>query len=317
MIIVTGGAGFIGSNLVKTLNDHGRDDIVVVDDLSDGTKFQNIVDCNIQDYLDKDEFRQMIEMENFSPDGVDTIFHQGACSTTTEWDGRFMMDNNFTYSKILLHYALKNSIPFIYASSAAVYGCGDTFREMPQFEAPVNVYGYSKYLFDEYVRNILGKAEAQVAGLRYFNVYGPREQHKSTMASVAYHLNQQMQDGGKLRLFAGSGGYKNGEQRRDFIFVEDVVAVNLWMQANPSISGIFNVGTGVSGNFNDVARAIIDWHGKGDIEYIPFPAHLQGSYQSFTEADISALRQVGYKSDFTTVEVGVRTYLDWLNPAKI
>ena len=316
MIIVTGGAGFIGSNLVKKLNDQGRDDIVVVDDLSDGTKFRNIVDCNFQDYLDKDEFRRMIETGNYPPDGIDTIFHQGACSTTTEWDGRFMMDNNFTYSKILLHYAIKNNIPFIYASSAAVYGCGDNFREMPQFEAPVNVYGYSKYLFDVYVRNILGKAESQVAGLRYFNVYGPREQHKTTMASVAYHLNQQMQEGGKLRLFAGSGGYASGEQRRDFVFVEDVVAVNLWMQANSRVSGIFNVGTGISGNFNDVARAIIDWHGKGDIEYIPFPEHLQGSYQSFTEADISALRQAGYKRDFTPVDAGVRTYLDWLNPAE-
>ncbi|MEE8321567.1 MAG: ADP-glyceromanno-heptose 6-epimerase [Gammaproteobacteria bacterium] len=313
MIIVTGGAGFIGSNLVKSLNDIGREDILVVDDLSDGTKFRNIVDCSLQDYMDKDEFRRLIETENFVTGDIDIIFHQGACSTTTEWDGRYMMDNNFTYSKILLHFALKHGIPFIYASSAAVYGGGKVFREERQFEAPVNVYGYSKFLFDEYVRKIITRAESQVVGLRYFNVYGPREQHKSSMASIAYHLNRQVQAGGKLRLFEGSGGYVHGEQRRDFIFVEDVVATNLWMQVHPGISGIFNVGTGVSRSFNDVARSIIDCHGNGEIEYIPFPDQLQGSYQNFTEADISALRQAGYKADFTSVEEGIRTYLNWLN----
>ena len=312
MIIVTGGAGFIGSNLVKALNDKGLTDVLVVDDLTEGVKFRNLVDCQVIDYLDKDEFLQMVKQEKDFTEKIEAIFHQGACSTTTEWDGRYMMENNYTYSKELLHYCLNHKIPFIYASSAAVYGTGENFREAKENEAPVNVYGYSKYLFDEYVRRFVTEPESQVVGLRYFNVYGPREQHKGSMASVAWHLNQQIQASGKVRLFEGSGGYANGDQRRDFIHVDDVVKVNLWMLEN-SACGIVNVGTGESRPFNDVAKAIVNWHGQGEVEYIEFPEHLKDSYQSFTEADISSLRQLGYKNDFLSVEDGVKQYLDVIN----
>lgn len=317
MIIVTGGAGFIGSNLVMALNSKGKTDILLVDDLTDGVKFRNLVDCQVMDYLDKDDFLQFVKQEKNFGKKIEAVFHQGACSTTTEWDGRYMMENNYTYSKELLHYCLKLRIPFIYASSAAVYGTGKKFKETKENETPVNVYGYSKYLFDEYVRRIEINPESQVPksqviGLRYFNVYGPREQHKGSMASVAWHFNQQIKATGKVRLFEGSDGYANGEQRRDFIHVDDVVNVNLWMLES-GCCGIVNVGTGVSRPFNDVAKAIIAWHDKGEIEYIEFPEHLQGSYQSYTEADINSLREMGYKNDFLSVEDGVKRYLDILN----
>jgi len=312
MIIVTGGAGFIGSNLVKALNDKGFTDVLVVDDLTDGIKFRNLVDCQVIDYLDKDDFLQMVKQEKSFTENIEAIFHQGACSATTEWDGRYMMENNYAYSKALLHYCLKLKIPFIYASSAAVYGIGENFKEAKENEAPVNVYGYSKYLFDEYVRRFVTEPESLVVGLRYFNVYGPREQHKGSMASVAWHLNQQIQETGKMKLFEGSGGYADGDQRRDFIHVDDVVKVNLWMLENGTY-GIVNVGTGASRPFNDVAKAIISWHGKGEINYIEFPVHLKGSYQSYTEADIHSLRKMGYEDDFLSVEEGVKQYLDDLN----
>ena len=216
MIIVTGGAGFIGSNLVMALNSKGKKDILLVDDLTDGVKFRNLVDCQVMDYLDKDDFLQFVKQEKNFGEKIEAIFHQGACSTTTEWDGRYMMENNYTYSKELLHYCLNLKIPFIYASSAAVYGTGENFKEVKKNESPVNVYGYSKYLFDEYVRRTVLNSEnkmpeSQVVGLRYFNVYGPREQHKGSMASVAWHLNQQIQANGKVKLFEGSGGYATGD----------------------------------------------------------------------------------------------------------
>ncbi len=312
MIIVTGGAGFIGSNIVEALNARGREDILVVDDLSDGVKFKNLADLRIRDYLDKDDFLERVGAgEDFG--GVEAIFHEGACSATTEWDGRYMMHNNYEYSKVLLHYCLERGAAYLYASSASVYGGGRVFRESLEHEEPLNVYGYSKFQFDQYVRHILPQAKSQVVGFRYFNVYGPREQHKGSMASVAFHFNNQIHESGKVRLFEGSDGYGDGEQRRDFIHVSDAVAVNLWFLDHPDKSGIFNVGTGRSQTFNDVARAVIAWHGRGEIEYIPFPEHLKGRYQSFTEADISALRAAGYDAPFKTVEEGVAEYMAWLN----
>jgi ADP-L-glycero-D-manno-heptose 6-epimerase len=312
MIIVTGGAGFIGSNIVKGLNQRGISDIIVVDDLQDGTKFKNIVDCDIADYLDKDDFIARIASgQGFGE--VQAIFHEGACSTTTEWDGRFMMQNNYEYSKTLLHYCLNNKVQYLYASSAAVYGGNKVFKEEPQYEAPLNVYGYSKLLFDNYVRRMQASFESQVVGFRYFNVYGPREQHKGTMSSVAYHVNNQINDDGIARLFEGCDGYGNGEQRRDFVYVGDAVAVNLWFLDNPDKSGIFNLGTGRSQTFKDVANAVIQYYNRGEINYIPFPEHLKGRYQSFTEADISSLRTVGYDTPFNTVEEGVYQYMEWLN----
>jgi len=313
MIVVTGGAGFIGSNLVSGLNRRGLDDILVVDDLTDGSKFRNLVQCRITDYWHMDDFYDALEFDDGISAKIDVVFHQGACSTTTEWDGRYMMDRNYICSKLLLHHCLDNGIPFIYASSGSVYGTGTTFAEDPANEAPVNIYGYSKYLFDNYVRNVAPDPYSQVAGLRYFNVFGSNEQHKHGMASVAWHFNRQLLETGKVRLFRGYAGYGDGEQRRDFIHVSDVVSVNLWLLEHPEISGIFNVGTGQSRSFNEVAQAIIDWHGKGEIEYIDFPDKLKGAYQSFTEADISRLRDAGYGNDFLSLESGIRQYLDWLN----
>jgi len=317
MIIVTGGAGFIGSNIVKTLNEQGRKDIIVVDDLTDGKKFYNISDCDIADYLDKDDFIQRVQLDDGILDDVEAIFHEGACSSTTEWDGKFMMENNYEYSKILLHACLEKKIQFLYASSASVYGGSDVFKEERSHEKPLNVYGYSKWQFDQYVRSIEHTFESQVVGFRYFNVYGPREQHKGSMSSVAFHFNNQIKDGGICKLFGGSGGYGDGEQRRDFVFVGDVVKVNLWFMANPQQSGIFNLGTGSCQSFNDVADAVIKWHGErglsGHKEYVPFPDHLKGAYQSFTEADIQKLRDAGYSEPFANVEQGVFSYMDWLN----
>jgi len=311
MIIVTGGAGFIGSNILQALNARGRTDILVVDDLQDGTKFANLADARIADYLDKDEFLQRVRSgDEFG--GGEAILHQGACSTTTEWDGRYMMANNYGYSKDLLHYCLTRRIPFLYASSAATYGGGQVFREEPEFDRPLNVYGYSKALFDQYVRRLMPKACSQVAGFRYFNVYGPREQHKGSMASVAFHMRNQLLADGVVKLFEGCDGYGDGEQRRDFVYVDDVVRVNLWFLDHPGVSGLFNVGTGRSQPFNDVARAVLAAHDEGELRYIPFPEHLKGRYQSFTEADVSRLRAAGYTDPFLPVEEGVARYMAWL-----
>ena len=312
MIIVTGGAGFIGSNLVYGLNKIGHTDILVVDDLTDGTKFGNIVDFKIRDYWDKDQLKQFVINKNTFPQNITAIFHQGACSTTTEWDGRFMMQNNYEYSKILLHYCVEHAIPFFYASSGSVYGINSKFTESEENESPVNIYGYSKYLFDVYVRQFAMTAQSQVVGLRYFNVYGPREAHKKSMASVVFHFNEQLLSTDVVSLFKGSAGYGNGEQRRDFIHVDDVISVNLWCMKNTAPNGIYNVGTGKSQSFNDIANAVIKWHGHGKIEYIDFPEKLENCYQSYTQADISALRNAGYDKDFIPLTKGVNEYLDWL-----
>jgi len=312
MIVVTGGAGFIGSNLVKGLNEQGRTDILVVDDLTDGTKFVNIADCEIADYLDKDIFLERLECDML-PDNIEAIVHLGACSATTEWDGQFMMENNYEYSKKVFHYCIAKQIPMIYASSAAVYGGNTEFAEQRENEQPLNVYGYSKFLFDQYVRRHEDQIHSQVVGLRYFNVYGPRESHKGSMASVAFHLNNQVKENGQVKLFEGCDGYDDGGQLRDFIYVGDAVKAKLWLLANPEVSGIFNLGTGRAQPFLDVAKAVVDWHGKGDIHFIAFPDHLKGRYQSYTQADISALRDAGYNEPFRTVEQGVSEYLDFLN----
>ena len=309
MHIVTGGAGFIGSNLVRDLIRRGHDDVVVVDELSDGHKFINIADLAIADYIDKDDFLTRLDDRGFAS-GIKAILHQGACSETTEWDGHYMMKNNYSYSQELLHHCLDNGTPYIYASSAAVYGASETFLEQPDYEKPLNVYGYSKLQFDRYVRRIAANPKSQVVGLRYFNVYGPREQHKGSMASVTFHFNSQIGEHGEARLFEGSGGYGDGEQLRDFVYVDDVNAVNLWFLDNPRASGIFNTGSGKAQTFNDVANAVIDWHGEGKIKYIAFPEHLKGAYQSYTEADLTALRSSGCDVDFRSVEAGVKCYLD-------
>ncbi|MCT8351869.1 MULTISPECIES: ADP-glyceromanno-heptose 6-epimerase [Photorhabdus] len=312
MIIVTGGAGFIGSNIVKALNDEGYKDILVVDNLKDGTKFINLADLDIADYMDKEEFiASILAGDDFGD--IDAIFHEGACSSTTEWDGKYMMDNNYQYSKELLHYCLERGTPFLYASSAATYGGRtDNFIEERQYEKPLNIYGYSKFLFDQYVREILPQADSQICGFRYFNVYGPREGHKGSMASVAFHLNNQINQGQNPKLFAGSESFQ-----RDFIYVGDAAAVNLWFWKN-NVSGIYNCGTGRAESFQAVADAVVECHKDKSltVEHIDFPEHLKGRYQRFTQADLTKLRAAGYDKPFKTVAEGVTEYMHWLNQDK-
>ncbi|MCC6531047.1 MAG: ADP-glyceromanno-heptose 6-epimerase [Burkholderiales bacterium] len=321
-IVVTGAAGFIGSNLVKALNDRGVTRIIAVDDLKQGDKFVNLVDCEIADYLDKEEFARLVEQGKLAG-AVEALMHQGACSDTTERDGRYMLEVNYRYSVRLLGFCRSERVPLIYASSAAVYGPNTHCRESGELEQPLNVYGYSKMLFDRYVRSRWEEQSAQVVGLRYFNVYGPREQHKGRMASVAWHFYNQYKSSGRVRLFEGSHGYADGEQRRDFVSVEDCVKVNLYFLDHRDRSGIFNVGTGRAQPFNDVAVAVVNSlareQGKpprtlaelvaaGCVEYIPFPADLAGKYQAFTQADLGALRGAGYADSFLSVEEGVARY---------
>ncbi|OCH61312.1 ADP-glyceromanno-heptose 6-epimerase [Aliivibrio fischeri] len=312
MIIVTGGAGMIGSNIVKSLNDKGFNDILVVDNLKDGKKFKNLVDLDITDYMDKEDFiTQIMAGDDFGP--IEAIFHEGACSATTEWDGKYIMMNNYEYSKELLHFCIEREIPFLYASSAATYGETDTFIEEREYEGALNVYGYSKQQFDNYVRRLWADAEehnetlSQITGFRYFNVYGPREQHKGSMASVAFHLNNQMNAGDNPKLFEGSDEFK-----RDFVYVGDVAAVNLWFLEN-GVSGIYNCGTGRAEPFRAVAEAVIKHHGKGEVETIPFPEHLKGAYQEFTQADLTKLRAAGCDVKFKSVADGVAEYMAMIN----
>ncbi|MGF1691611.1 ADP-glyceromanno-heptose 6-epimerase [Photobacterium kagoshimensis] len=313
MIIVTGGAGMIGSNIVKLLNEQGRNDILVVDNLKDGTKFANLVDLDIADYMDKEDFiTQIMAGDEFGP--IDAIFHEGACSATTEWDGKYIMLNNYEYSKELLHYCLERQIPFLYASSAATYGGRDhDFIEEKAYEGALNVYGYSKQQFDNYVRRVWQDAEehgeklSQVTGFRYFNVYGPREQHKGSMASVAFHLNSQINKGENAKLFAGSETFQ-----RDFVYVGDVAKMNLWFLEN-GVSGIFNCGTGNAESFQAVADAVIKHHGKGGVETVPFPEHLKGRYQTYTQADLTKVRAAGYNEPFKSVAEGVAEYMALIN----
>jgi len=318
MIIVTGGAGLIGSNIITQLNPRGITDILVVDHMKNGRKMRNLADLNIRDYLDREDFLSRIQAgHNFGK--VEAVFHLGACSATTEWDGQFIMRNNFEYSKVLLHWCQDIGAQFLYASSASVYGLAESgFREDRACEKPINMYAYSKFQFDQYVRSLAGQLKHQVVGFRYFNVYGPREAHKGSMSSTPFHFNNQIIANGVCKLFAGTDGYGDGEQQRDFVFVEDAAAVNLWFYDHPDKSGIFNLGTGRAQPFNDVARAVVEWHKKqraliASIEYTPFPEHLKGTYQSYTQADISALRAAGFDGHFYSVEEGVNKYLNWLN----
>ncbi len=305
MYIVTGAAGFIGSNLIRGLNARGINEIIAVDDLTDGQKFQNLVDCEIADYLDRDAFRAMLRRSPNASVPL-AIFHQGACADTTEADGRFMMECNYEFSKEILHWALDRKAPIVYASSASVYGTTGHCVESPEAESPINVYAYSKLLFDRYVRRIFEAGiDSTVVGLRYFNVYGPREWHKGRMASMVSQILWQLRRTGVARLFEGTAGFAHGEQRRDFVFVDDVVNVNCFFGAATAHQGIYNLGTGESRSFNEIARAIIARLGTGRLEYIPFPDSLRGKYQSFTEADINALRKAGYDRPFTTLEDGI------------
>ncbi len=317
MIVVTGGAGFIGSNLIHALNARGCERILLVDDFTDGHKCANLAGSVVADYLDKDDCLRLLHSgADLAPD-IEAVYHLGACSDTTQWDGRLMMRENFTFSRALLEYCLRRKVPLVYASSAAVYGNGTDFAETPANELPLNVYGYSKLVFDQYVRQRLNTPQAAghptVIGLRYFNVYGPREQHKGRMASVAWHFHRELGQHGRLELFAGSHGYADGEQRRDFIHVDDAVAVTLWCAVQvPACTGIYNCGTGMAEPFNAVAHAVRDWHGVGSIAYKPMPTELLSAYQAYTQADLTRLRAAGYNGSFRPVAQGVQEYLRWL-----
>ena len=332
-IAVTGAAGFIGSNLIKGLNARGIDEIIVVDDLTQGDKFRNLADLKIADYLDADDFYDVFAEGGFGH--IEAVFHEGACSDTMETDGKYMMANNYSLSCRLFEACQRHNTRLLYASSAATYGGSDTFSESPEFEHPLNVYGYSKLLFDQFLRRQLGSAfehsKTQVAGFRYFNVYGPREQHKGRMASVAFHQYNQFQEDGKVKLFGNYGGYGPGGQMRDFVFVDDVVAVNLWFFDNPEKSGIFNLGTGRAQPFNDVAVAVVntlrrarsaeplslDEAVRGSfIDYIDFPQALVGKYQSYTQADLGLLRAAGCQHVFADVQTGVAAYMQWLDGSR-
>ncbi len=326
-VVVTGAAGFIGSNIVKGLNARGIDDIIAVDDLTQGDKFRNLADLRIADYVDADYFYDAFAEGLFGE--VDAVFHEGACSDTMETDGKYMMDNNYTTSCGLFHACHQRGTRLLYASSAATYGGSETFRESPEFEKPLNVYGWSKLLFDQRLRRELGtgfeRAKHQVAGFRYFNVYGPREQHKGRMASVAFHQFNQFLSEGRVKLFGEYGGYGPGQQVRDFVHVDDVVAVNLWFFDNPDKHGVFNLGSGRAQPFNDVATAVVNSLRSGAalsteqavqqglIEYMAFPDALRGKYQCRTEADLSALRAAGCTHAFKDVQTGVSDYMSWLS----
>lgn len=313
MIIVTGGAGFIGSNIVKGLNDRGRDDILIVDDLTEMVKFKNIQGLRALDYMDKNDFAAALASGKFDNEKIEVIFHEGACSDTMEYNGKYMMENNFEYTKNLMHFALKKKIQLIYASSASTYGSGKHgFSEKPECEEALNVYAFSKLFFDNYARRYFDAAESQLVGLRYFNVYGPQENHKGKMASMIFQMFNQWKAEGKVKLFEGFDGYSAGEQTRDFIYVKDVVRVNFFFWDHPELKGIYNCGTGNAHTFNTLAKGVLNYFGSGELEYVPFPEVLKGKYQSFTEADSSKLLAAGYDGGFTDIEEAIAEYCELL-----
>lgn len=324
MIVVTGAAGFIGANNVNALNKLGERDILAVDHLAQADKFHNLVDCEIDDYLDKHDFLDAVRRKTLPK--PDVVFHQGACSDTMATDGRYVIENNYRFTRQLFHWCQEQKTPLIYASSAAVYGQGSDFTENRAHEKPLNIYGFSKLLFDAVVRRHINGLKAPVVGLRYFNVYGPRESHKGRMASVAFHGFNQYREDRRIRLFEASHGYQNGEQRRDFIHVDDVIAVNLHFWRLP-VSGVYNVGTGRAQSFNDVALSVVNTMREeaGEpplalpaavehrlIEYVPFPDELKNKYQAFTQANLNRLRDAECTTDFRPVEQGIASYVRWL-----
>ncbi len=312
MILVTGGAGFVGSAVVRALNAQGMDDLVVVDDLTDGDKFKNLLGASLADYLDRDALDVLIDRGDALLDRAEAVVHQGACTDTTVHDGRRMLRDNYEPSKRLAAFCARRRIPFVYASSAAVYGTSTVCREEPAHERPLNVYGWSKLLFDQWVRrNLLPAPVAPVVGLRYFNVYGPGEAHKGPMASMALQLDRQARTSRRVRLFGAGEGAGEGGHRRDFVHVDDVAAVVCWFLKHTGPSGIFNVGTGAARTFLDLARQVLAAHGLSPdaVEFIPFPDDLRGRYQAFTQADLDRLRTRGCDLAFRPLEAGMPDYL--------
>jgi len=312
MIVVTGGAGFIGSRIIKSLNKKGFNQIIVVDNLERGEKIKNLSGLDIYDYFESAEFIEIFNKKN-SFKKIQTIFHEGACSTTTEWNGKYIMEKNFKFSKDLFDNCQSKKIKLIYASSASVYGSKNKdFTEKFTNEKPLNPYAFSKFLFDQYFRMNFKKIKSQVTGLRYFNVYGPGEAHKESMTSPVFKFYNQLLKKNKISIFKGSHNYSDGEHQRDFIYVDDCVDVNLWFNKK-NISGIFNVGTGKASSFNSLAKEVIKYFHKGKVKYIDFPENLINSYQPFTKANVNKIKKAGYKKKFITIESGIKKYLDFLS----
>jgi len=314
MIVVTGGAGFIGSALIAALNKRGVNDILVVDRLGCDQRWKNLVNLRFADYIDKDEFIDMVA-EDVLPFSVDAVFHLGACSSTTETDVSFLMENNFEYTKQLAQWATDENIRFIYASSAATYGDGsqgfsDDEDKLETLKS-LNPYGYSKQLFDLWAKRN-GLLE-KIVGLKYFNVFGPNEYHKAEMRSFVLKAFEQINATGKVRLFKSHRpDYKEGEQKRDFLYVKDAVDMTLFFYDNPEISGIYNLGAGMARSWNDLAKAVFAAMGKSpNIEYIDMPDSVRNQYQYFTEADITKLRNAGYKKQITQLEDAVKDYVQY------
>ena len=308
MIIVTGGAGFIGSNLVKRLNAEGEKDILIVDNLKNADKYRNLVGAEFADYVGKEDFLDLLEDGALTGE-VEAIFHQGACTDTLEYNGAYMMRTNYDASKALLHFALDARIPFVYASSAAVYGHATSSGEVAANEWPLNVYGYSKLQFDRYFRRLMPSIESTVVGLRYFNVYGNGEAHKGRMASMVHHFAQQIENTGVAKLFGEVEGFAPGESTRDFVYVNDLIDLNLFFWREQNVQAIVNAGSGVCSTWNELAETVIDTLGRGRIEYVPFPDGMKGKYQLGTRADLTRLRTLGYEREFTSLREGIRDYL--------
>jgi len=312
MIIVTGGAGFIGSALIAALNKRQITDILVVDELGTVQKWKNLCNLSFADYVEKDDFLEMIIGDKLNS-SLEAVFHLGACSDTTETNASYLIKNNYEYSKLLAQWATADNVRFIYASSAATYGDGSAGfiddQEKIDILKPLNMYGYSKQLFDLWSRR--AGLLKNIAGLKYFNVFGPNEYHKADMRSFVVKAFEQISATGKVHLFKSyKPKYADGEQLSDFIYVKDAVEMTLFFYDNPQISGLFNIGTGKARSWNDLVKAVFAaMNKKLNIEYIEMPESLRGQYQYFTEADITSLRKAGFDKEITTLEDAVKDYV--------
>ncbi|MEO8210098.1 MAG: ADP-glyceromanno-heptose 6-epimerase [bacterium] len=318
MIIVTGGSGFIGSALIWRLNQLGKDDIIIVDEFGENEKWQNLIPLKFADVFDKEDFGHMIQSDFLKTFEIDTIFHLGACSSTTEKNFDYLLRNNYEYSKFLCEKALENNIRFIYASSAATYGDGSQGYEDDESKLhmlrPLNAYGYSKHMFDLWVRK--SRIFDKVVGLKYFNVYGPNEYHKGDMRSVVNKCFHQIKETGKARLFKSENPeYKNGEQRRDFLYVKNAVDMTLFFWDNRIATGIYNIGTGEANSFNELIKPVFKaMEIPENIEYFDMPEILKKKYQYYTKADISKLKSAGYIDNVMKIDDAVSDYVkNYLN----
>ncbi|MDT3695338.1 MAG: ADP-glyceromanno-heptose 6-epimerase [Ignavibacterium sp.] len=312
MIVVTGGAGFIGSAIVWRLNQLGKENIIVVDELGKNEKWKNLVGLKYRDFVNKLEFIEQI-LDDVIPYNIEAIIHMGANSSTTEKDADHLLDNNFNYTKELSKYCVEKNIRFIYASSAATYGDGslgfdDDENKLQQLR-PLNMYGYSKHLFDLWAKT--NHISDRIAGLKYFNVYGPNEYHKGDMRSVVHKAFEQIRDTGKVCLFKSlNPKYNHGEQMRDFIYIKDAVDMTLYFLDNPNINGVFNIGAGKARTWNDLVTALFNAVNKPvNIEYIDLPVHLKEKYQYFTEANLIKIKDAGYNQTITSLEDGINDYV--------